>query len=197
MFKKIIPFLMAMLMVASVAWGVPTYDQPTYGTSNALTASVGVINDSVGAYNYNADNYIAVTAPLTSATWNTVAAHEILTITGAVKLFIVAEITTADVTGVGAITFTLGSETTPASIIASTDGTLLDVGEIWDTGVDGTITAEGLPAAMGVEWIIANGDDVGYTIGTTAALTGIIVFHVWWTPLNGTGAVVAGAGGVL
>ena len=57
---------------------------------------------------YNNPNYLAITADFTSATWNTVATHEILTVTGLVRLYVVAEVTG---NGAGATaTIELGNE---------------------------------------------------------------------------------------
>src|SRR5690606_22675545 len=87
-----------------------------------LEAGRSIIDEIIGAeMAYNRANYLAVTADLTSATWNTAATHEILTVTGAVRVRILP-ICTGSVTSSGAITLTLGTETTPDAMIASTDG---------------------------------------------------------------------------
>lgn len=160
---------------------------------NQLSTSRSLIDEIIGAeMSYNRANYIAVTADLSSATWNTVAAHEILTVTGAVRVRILP-ICTSSVTSGGAITGILGTETTTNGMITSTDLTTLDAGMAWLSATPSHLYAK----TAVLDFIIANGQDVGYTIGSNAATGGIIVFHVWWEPLNSTGAVVAGAGGVL
>lgn len=145
---------------------------------------------------YNSANYLSVTADFTSATWNTVAAHEIATVTGAVRMLILPECTATVIsTGTNA-SFVLGDETNTSSLIAASllDG--LATGEWW---VDATITRTIATRTQmnALEFVVANGKDIGYTISVNAATTGSIVFHMWWVAINATGAVAAGAGGVL
>lgn len=164
---------------------------PRVGTS--LPESRSIIDEIIGAeMSYNRANYLTVTADLTSATWNTVAAHEILTVTGAVRVRILP-ICTGSVTSGGAITGILGTETTTNGMITSTDLTTLDAGMAWLSDTPNHLYAK----TSVLDFIIADGQDVGYTIGSNAATGGTIVFHVWWEPLNSTGAVTAGAGGAL
>ena len=69
----------------------------------------------------------------------------------------------------------------------------------------GTITGEAgggrffaeTAASTVCDIVLVGGVDVGYTIGTNAGATGTLKFHIWWTPLDATGAVTAGAGGTL
>jgi len=145
---------------------------------------------------YNSGNYLAVTADLTSATWNTVAAHEIATVTGAVRMLILPQCTDTVVTTGTNGTFILGDETNTSSLIASSLLDALVTGEWW---VDATITRTIVTRTQmnALEFVIGNGKDVGYTIGTNAATNGTIVFHIWWVAIDATGAVAAGAGGVL
>ena len=137
--------------------------------------------------------YIAVTADMTSAVWNTVAAHEIATVTGAVEILILPECTG---TLVGATaTLTLGDETTADSIIASSAAPSLAIGEWW---ADATMTRTILTRTLmnGLD-IVVVGKDIGYTIGTAALTSGSILFHMFWSPISSDGLVVAGAGGAL
>lgn len=141
-------------------------------------------------------NYIAVTADMTSSTWNTVAAHEIATITGAVRIVILPQCTETITSAGGNATLILGDETTTNSIISSSDAEALAVGEWW---VDATMTRTLITKTLinAVDLVIGNGKDIGYTIGTEALTDGSIVFHMFWEPLDATGNVAAGAGGVL
>ncbi len=144
----------------------------------------------------NASNYLSVTADLTSVTWNTVAAHEIATVTGMVHLLIIPEVTGTVTSGGGAATLVLGDETTADSIIASTDSEALATGEVWfDTTTTRTLAATSIYEKTNI--VVGGGKDIGYTIGTEALTGGSIVFHMWWRPISATGAVVAGAGGPL
>lgn len=145
------------------------------------------------ALDRNSDNYIAVTADFTSATWNTVATHEILTITGTVRLRIVAEATG---NGAGATaTAELGIEGVTNAFIGTTTITDFVTGELWYDTSPTTFT-DTLALAV-LDRIVSAGKDVGYEIKTAAATGGGIIFHVWWTPISSDGAVVAGAGGTL
>ena len=145
--------------------------------------------------NRNSSNYFSVTADFTSATWNTIAAHEIATVTGAVHLVILPEVT-GTVTSGGSPGMILGDETTTNSLITTGDVTGLATGEWWfDATYTRTVGVTSVRTPL--DFVVANGKDIGYTI-TTAALTGgSIVFHCWWAPIDATGSVAAGAGGVL
>lgn len=145
---------------------------------------------------YNSANYLAVTADFTNVTWNTAAAHEVATVTGTVRMLILPEVTGTVTSAGGNATLVFGDETTTNSIIASSDAEGLAQGEWW---VDATVTRTVITRTLmnGMEVCLANGKDVGYTIGTEALTGGSIVFHIWWVPINATGAVAAGAGGGL
>lgn len=156
------------------------------------------IQQAIGllAADYRAANYLAVTATFSSATWNTVAAHEIAAITGAVRILILPQCTGTLTSSGGNATIILGDETTTNSIIASSDAEALATGEWW---ADATMTRTLLTKTLinGLDLVIGAGKDIGYTIGTEALTGGSIVFHIFWVPLDATGAVAAGAGGVL
>ena len=145
--------------------------------------------------NTNASNYLSVTADLSEATWNTVATHEVFTVTGLVRLRIIAEVTTTgDDTSGDTATIQLGTETTTNAFIASTQVDDLAEGELW---YDATPTTKVDAFATVLQDYVVNGDDVGFEIGTEAATAGVIVFHCWWEPLNSTGNVVAGDGSAM
>lgn len=135
-------------------------------------------------------NYLAVAADFSSATWNTVATHEILTVTGLVRVRIIP-VCTVDLTGASA-TIALGVEGAATTFIAATTGTDIDAGEIWL----GT-TPAGQFAYSSVVDRVVQGLDIGYVVATAALTAGAITFHVWWDPLETGATVVAGAGGTL
>ena len=144
---------------------------------------------------YNNDNYLTVTADLSNATWNTVASHEIFTVTGLVRVRLVAEVTgTGDDTSGNTSTIQLGTATATNGWIAATEVDDLAAGEVW---ADATPTeTDGNYSSLVFDKVV-NAVDIGYEIAGEAATAGTIVFHLWWQPLNATGAVVAGAGGAL
>lgn len=151
---------------------------------------------------YNHPNYITLSVDLTSATWNTAAAHEILTVTGNIRLKIMVECTETLTDAADAATLTLGDEITPAGIIASTSAggagaaNQLDAGEFWidATPADVSPVAE---SSVILDFVVLQGADVGYTIGGEALTDGTLIFHMWWYPLDSTGAATVGAGGAL
>jgi hypothetical protein len=148
-------------------------------------------------------NYLLVRAPATGSfdttgVWSTAAAHEILTVTGMVKITIVAECIESIVSASDTGTVSLGDETNAASIIAaSTAGSGVWVlGELW---ADATLTRTILTQTQlnALTFIVGAGKDIGYTIATNALTDGALNFHVWWTPITAGATVVAGAGGVF
>ena len=150
--------------------------------------------------NYKHPNYLAVSTGTfdTTGVWSTAASHEVATVTGAVLMTILPEIkvTVASVGDNG--TLSLGDETTAASLIAATTmgSGLGAAGEWWvDNSLDDTVVIGSKIEAL--TFVVGNGKDIGYTVGTNAMSGGSITFHIWWTPLDSTGAVAAGAGGTL
>jgi hypothetical protein len=79
-------------------------------------------------------------------------------------------------------------------MIASTDSDDLIATEFWNDASPTGLQTEGASTAT-LDFVVGGGFDVGYTIGGEALTDGSILFHVWWTPLDSTGAVTAGAGG--
>ena len=78
--------------------------------------------------------------------------------------------------------------------IAATDDTELGIGDLW---YDATPTTLHDTFANVVLDRVVSGLDLGYVIANEALTVGSLTFHLWWEPMNATGAVVAGAGGVL
>ena len=152
----------------------------------------------------NHPNYFTVTADMTSATWNTAAAHEIATVTGACRVQILIETTATIVTTGTNGTIALGFEGNASAIFSATALDAAVTGDVFSAVYGSAATSP----ASGAEYqsslthcifdvVVATGKDIGYTIATNAATTGTLTFHVWWTPLDSTGAVTAGAGGTL
>jgi hypothetical protein len=150
---------------------------------------------------YKLANYFTVTADMSSATWNTAATHEIAAITGMVRMIIIPECTETLTDAADGASIQLGHESSTTALIGSTGaagagGNTLSAGEIWvDTSPADVFALTSNARAL--DFIIAGGLDVGYEITGAALTEGTIVFHVFWEALNATGAVTAGAGGVL
>ena len=144
---------------------------------------------------YNNPNYLAVTADLTSATWNTAATHELFTVTGLVRMRIYAEVTTTgDDSSGNTANIQLGVENTTNAFIAATEVDDLAAGEIWYDATPTVVTDDTSSVILDK---VVNGEDVGYEITGEAATDGVIVFHCVWEPLNATGNVVAGNGSAM
>jgi hypothetical protein len=141
------------------------------------------------ASNYNSQNYGSVAITFVAGTTGSVASHEILTVTGLVRLKIWAECT-VNLAGATA-TIELGDETTSTSLIAQTTATDIDAGELW---YDATPTTAIDTSSTVILDKVVNALDIGYTVGTAAISAGAITFHYVWEPLNATGAVVAADG---
>ncbi len=124
---------------------------------------------------------------VTGSGWETVAVHEVLTVTGDVQLRFWL-ICTESLTGSNTIQF--GNATATDAYIASTTKTDLIAGEYW-------IDATPAETVDGTDWeagaigrIITGGVDVGYEIVTAAATDGTIMLLYEWQALTPAGRIV-------
>lgn len=144
--------------------------------------------------------HIAVTADMTSATWNTVATHEVFTVTGRVLMLMWMEVVIVPSSGAGGgctACLQVGNELATDALIGST--------------IEGNFVAETFWFAQDtfgptVVWTdfyftpfhLANyGLDIGYEITSEPVESGNLVFHCIWAPLSVGATVTAGAGGPL
>jgi hypothetical protein len=154
-----------------------------------------------GSGSIRLSNYFTITADMTSATWNTIASHEIATVTGLVHMVIIPECTSTLTDAADGASIQLGVEGSTAALIASTGaagagGNTIATTEQWLDATPADLVAT-RTALNALDFTVGGGLDVGYEI-TGAALTGgTIIFHVFWEPISSTGAVTAGAGGTL
>lgn len=148
----------------------------------------------------DAPNYLSVTADLSSSTWNTVASHEVFTVTGLVRMRVLIECTETLTDAADGASIQFGVEGATNAWIASTGaagagGNTIAAGEIWcDTSPTET---HGNTGTLVLDKIVAGGLDVGYEITGAALTDGTLVFHCWWVPVGPTGRVTAGTGGAL
>ena len=143
-------------------------------------------------------NRTVVSIDLTSATWNTLASHEVFTVTGLVRCLVFWRITEG-FAGIGASVqfgregatseyalssvvgnFTAGTFVIPGGTVATND----EAGNFLNSA---TLDAD----------MLLDGLDIGYEITGAALTDGTIQAICFWTPISPDGAVVAGAGGVL
>lgn len=177
------------------ATGVAAYPAAAAaGNAVSLAEVLRFVQDiaAFNALNYQTTNYLAVTADMAVAGWETVATHEILTVTGNVRVKIVP-VCTGDLTSAGVAGIQLGVAGTTNAFVANTTATGIDNGEAWLSNTP----AFSYAVTSVVDAVVSGGTDVGYEIDTAALTGGSIVFHCWWQPLSSGGAVVAGAGGAL
>ena len=117
-------------------------------------------------------------------------AYTIFTVTGDVLLqtFGICDVA---LTSGGAATIELGVAGDTAAFIAQATATALIANEVWIDATP-TLTKEILdPAAVPRTWIVANGQDVIFTIGGADLTAGDIDFYALWRPLSTDGNVVA------
>lgn len=146
-------------------------------------------------------NYFTVSVDFTSSTWNTVASHEFATVTGMVYVTIIPECTSTLTDAADGASIQMGIEGSTNAMIGSTGaagagGNTINTGEIWadNTPTDLVINQGGIDQ---LSFLVPAGKDIGFEI-TGAALTGgSMIFHIFWEPIDSTGAVTAGAGGSL
>ena len=134
------------------------------------------------------------------AAWNTVASHEVFTVTGTVKYKVLYVVIT-DLTSSGSATLQFGREGATDSLSASQAFSGLDAGEVViPGGTNAAISAfathdANTTAGRGSDYVTAL--DLGYEIGTAALTGGTMKAYCWWTPITADGSVAAGAGGAL
>jgi hypothetical protein len=175
----------AVTSIVSDTIGSSTYTVDVQNTANGTWASY-----SNGIPSLSGWNYIPVTATFTSATWNTTAFHRILAVTGQVEIYITPFITTTLAGAAG--TYILGDITTTNSIMVSSAVAGMLGGYVWSATTPVTTYVGGnTPGALHA---VVNGKNIGYTIGTTPATAGVILFACYWRPLAPGGVVVAGGG---
>lgn len=170
--------------------GVYPITVPVVGTLSPSDAS---IVDQILGQEFSAKqaNYLEVEADMSSATWNTVATHEVLTVTGAARIILIP-VCTVDLTDGGGGAIQAGDEAATNGLIASTTANTIDADEFWLT----TTPAKRYAKSSVLDFIV-NGLDIGYEI-TGAALTGgTLKFKAWWIPLDAAATVVAGTGAAL
>jgi len=158
----------------------------------------------------NHPRHLVNTVDFTSSTWNTVATHEVFTVTGLV-LFRTWVACTESLAGGG--TFQYGTEDSGSGFASTglfmpaTTATEIDAGRFLcgyptiSAAVDvihpylTNSTTNGVGFAIN-ESILYN-VDVGYEIIAAALTDGTLEFHCIWEPLTAGASVVIGAGGTL
>jgi hypothetical protein len=146
-------------------------------------------------------NHLQVNIDFAVAAWNTVASHEVFTVTGLVRALVIYRIT-GDLAGGAGATIQFGREGDTDAYNVARVVTELDAGEVVSpiaaNTPAGVIAFEdflGDPANLAD--LILDGLDLGYEIAVNPATGGAIQAHCFWTPISTDGLVAAGAGGAL
>lgn len=169
----------------------------TPSTSASITAyAKACVNQTKDILSIDGGNVIAVTATLSSATWNTVASHEVANVSGLNRVRIIPYCTTNLVGGAnaGSGTLTFGDASSASRLITATTASTIDADEIWVTS---STTHEKVINHSAIFDVITDDQDIGYTIGTSALTAGVLIFVIASEPLEATATVAAGAGGTL
>lgn len=138
--------------------------------------------------------YAGQSVTFAAATTGDQAEHELLTVTGKVRVRLMAVCTT-NVAGSGSIQLGVGGATN--FLIASTTGTDIDANDIWYAAAPATGYAFTTDAMFD---FITTGVDVGYEITGNTLTGGVIWFGIWWKPLDAgsyAAAATVGAGAAI
>lgn len=182
---------------ACAVFGCEGYDEtltdaqavPLPANGTALAAGRSIYDELLGAsLNASRLNSFVVTADFTSATWNTVAAHDIAVVTGACRVRIIPRCTDSLTSG-GAPTMQLGITGETNHMILSTDPLSILTDLFWLS-----ITPVQAVMYLGIIDEIVCNTTIGYEIFLDALTGGAIEFNVWWEPLEAGASVAAGSG---
>lgn len=148
------------------------------------------------------ENKIFVTIDFASATWNTVATHEVFNVTGAIRAAFVYMVTESLTSG-GAATLSFGRQGATAEYSAAQTYSNFAAGNFVFRGgtaaprMHSTAVFSELAADSTFSDQLLYDLDVGYQVNSAALTNGTIEAVCFWTPLSQDGLVVAGAGGTL
>ena len=132
------------------------------------------------------------------AAWNTIASHEVFTVTGLVRALMIYNVT-ADLTSGGAATISFGDETNTIRFAGLQAYTNLTAGYFVLPG--GTVT---LGCRVEADYrqtynadMFLKGLDIGFAVAVAALTGGTMDAYCFWSPITDGATVVAAAGGPL
>ncbi len=160
----------------------------------------GLYNPKRPQYIAGFENRVRVLIDGTLAAWNTVATHEVFTVTGMVRLLVLYFVRTT-IGSAGAAQMSFGREGATSNYAAAQVVTGLTTGVfVVPAGTVSTqVTANSIilqPTTVNADLIIS-GLDIGYEVTVAALNAGVIEAYCYWSPVSDSGLVVAGAGGAL
>ena len=144
--------------------------------ADSYAVDVGQWRHSIGNYNFTDDG-------------GAQGAFTIYTVTGDVLMQVFGLCQVLLDSG-GAATVELGIAGNTAALIAQTLATDVDAYETWQDNAPETNPGD-VSTAFGSYFVVANGADVIFTVGTADLTAGDLDFHAFWRPLSTDGAVVA------
>ncbi len=170
----------------------PAAAAPANGVSMAAAlAAVYYETTGAGSMNTNSVNRVAVNVDFSSATWNTVAVHEVFTVSGVVRATILPYISTA-LTANGSGELLFGTSANTSAFIAATSANNFIANTIWLS----TTGASNFTKTSVIDQVLS-GVDVGYEILVEGPTAGNLNFAAWWEPVVSGSTLTAGAGGAM
>jgi hypothetical protein len=146
-------------------------------------------------------NRVDVTIDFSAAAWNTVAGHEVFTVTGMVRATCFY-LCTEDLTGGAGAEIAFGREGATGAYNTARVVTGYDVGLYANPAIAGAPTNVlsledfvGDPVTLAD--LIISELDLGYAISVNPATDGTILAVCFWSPISPNGRVVAGTGAAL
>jgi hypothetical protein len=144
--------------------------------ADSYTPNVGIFRSARSNWNFTDDT-------------GAQAAYTVFTVTGDVYIEQMYGVCQVALTSGGAATIELGIAGNTAVFIAQTTATDLDQYELWQDATPET--NPGVVILLGRSWVLANGADVIFTVGTADLTAGDVDIHVTWRPLSVNGSLVA------
>lgn len=161
---------------------------------NSNPAATGIRSN-----NFGYENCTRKIIDLSSATWNTVATHEVFTLSGAVEMLLFFVVKTS-VTSTGAAELSVGRAGATTAFAAAQVVTGLTANRFIMPGgsvANQSIAATYRGATISNTVYTVNNGDIGYEITVAACNAGEIEAICYWTPVSTGASVVVGLGGTL
>lgn len=143
----------------------------------------------------NHPNKLTVTADFTDADWNTATVHRIFSVTGLVRVLLLARCTEDVDSAAHGATIELGTTANSAQFIAATDENTIDNGKLWYAAAG--VTKQGAYGNVVLDQVINGGEEANnivHRIRNEALTTGELEYHLWWEPLEEDASVVVADG---
>lgn len=146
------------------------------------------------------------------AAWNTVATHEVFTVTGLVRLMWAIECTVTLTDAADLATIGFGTESDPDGLTgalnaAGAGGGTISAGQVlnWDAnafqapanGFFADKSSSDSPDSIAFQRGLVNGKDLGFQVAGGALTGGKLVLHLWWSPVSADGSLAHGTGSTL